>query len=71
VPSINKTAIRNEISQLKADFDRLGSEGKVTSETKVLMSSMLMIIELMLSIFLEKVTNKDSKNSSKPSSQTD
>jgi len=32
---------------------------------------MLMIIELMLSIFLEKVTNKDSKNSSKPSSQTD
>jgi len=30
-----------------------------------------MIIELMLSIFLEKVTNKDSKNSSKPSSQTD
>jgi len=71
VPSINKTAIRNEISQLKADFDRLCSEGKVTSETKVLMSSMLMIIELMLSIFLEKVTNKDSKNSSKPSSQTD
>jgi len=71
VSSINKTSIRNEISQLKADFDRLFSEGKVTSETKVLMSSMLMIIELMLSIFLEKVTNKDSKNSSKPSSQTD
>ncbi len=35
------------------------------------MSSMLMIVELMLSIFLEKSTKKDSKNSSKPPSQTD
>ncbi len=69
--SINKTSVRNEISRLKADFDLLCSEGKVTSETKALMSSMLMIIELMLSIFLEKTTKKDSKNSSKPSSQTD
>ncbi len=71
VASINKTSVRNEISQLKADFDRLCSEGKVTSETKALMSSMLMIIELMLSIFLEKTTKKNNKNSSKPSSQTD
>ena len=69
--SINKTSVRNEISRLKADFDLLCSEGKVTSETQVLMSSMLMIIELMLSIFLEKTTKKDNKNSSKPSSQTD
>lgn len=69
--NINKTSVRNEISRLKTDFDLLCSEGKVTSETKVLMSSMLMIIELMLSIFLEKTTKKDSKNSSKPSSQTD
>ena len=70
VPSINKTSVRHEISRLKADFDLLCSEGKVADETKVIMNSMLMIIELMLSIFLEKTTKKDSKNSSKPSSQT-
>ena len=70
VPSINKTSVRHEISRLKADFDLLCSEGKVAGETKVIMNSMLMIIELMLSIFLEKTTKKDSKNSSKPSSQT-
>jgi transposase len=35
------------------------------------MMSMFMIVELILSIFLERTTNKDSKNSSKPSSQID
>ena len=35
------------------------------------MNSMFMIIELILSIFLERSTKKDNKNSSKPSSQTE
>jgi len=69
--SINKISVRNEVSRLKADFEQLCYEGKVTTETKVLMSSMLMVIELMLSIFLERTTKKDSTNSSKPSSQTE
>lgn len=69
--SINKTSVRNEVGRLKADFEQLCSDGKVTTETKVLMSSMLMVIELMLSIFLERTTKKDSTNSSKPSSQTE
>ena len=69
--SIDKTSVRNEVGRLKADFELLCSEGKVTSEIKVLMNSMLMIIELMLSIFLERTTKKDSQNSSKPPSQTE
>ena len=69
--SIDKTSVRNEVGRLKADFELLCSEGKVTSEIRVLMNSMLMIIELMLSIFLERTTKKDSKNSSKPPSQTE
>ena len=48
MPSINKSSVRNEVSRLKAEFDSLCAEGKVTSEIKVLMSSMLMILELML-----------------------
>ena len=35
------------------------------------MISMFMIVELILSIFLEKTTKKDNKNSSIPSSQTE
>jgi len=71
VPSINKSSVRNEVGRLKAEFESLCTEGKVTGEIKVLMSSMLMILELMLSIFLERSTKKDSNNSSKPPSQTE
>lgn len=68
---IDKTSIRNEVSQLKTDFERLCSDGEIAGEIKILMKSMLMIMELMLTIFLEKSTKKDSKNSSIPPSQTD
>lgn len=68
---VDKSTIRTEVGRIKADFEQLCSSGKINSETKFLMSSMFMIMELMLSIFLEKKTRKDNKNSSIPSSQTD
>jgi transposase len=68
---IDKTTVRDEVSRIKADFEQLCSDGKITTEIKFLMNSMFMIMELMLSIFLEKATKKDNKNSSIPSSQTD
>ena len=43
----------------------------MTSESQAIMNSLFMIIELILAIFPERSTNKNSKNSSKPSSQTD
>ncbi len=69
--SIDKLTVRNEVSRLKADFDQLCKDGEIKNELRVLMNSMFMIIELMLSIFLEKATKKNSNNSSIPSSQTD
>lgn len=68
---IDKTTVRDEVSRIKTDFEQLCSDGKITTEIKFLMNSMFMIMELMLSIFLEKATKKDNKNSSIPSSQTD
>lgn len=35
------------------------------------MNSLFLVLELMLSIFLERLTKKESRNSSKPSSQTE
>ncbi|MGG7055956.1 IS66 family transposase [Nitrosomonas sp. ANs5] len=55
---------------MKADFDRLGGEGKITSESQAIMNSLFMIVELILAIFLERGTQKNNGNSSKPSSQT-
>lgn len=71
MPRVNTTSVREELERMQADFKRLLSEGKVAPETKMLMQSMFMLFELLVSVFMEKLTRKDSKNSSKPSSQTD
>lgn len=69
--SLDKITVREEVGKLKADFEQLSREGKVTPETSALFKSLLLIVELILSIFLERQTRKTSKNSSLPSSQTD
>ena len=69
--SFDKTSVRTEASRLKADFEQLCADGKITAESKALMLSMFLIVELILSIFLEKITKKDNNNSSIPSSQTE
>jgi len=71
VASLDKTSVKGEVSRVKADFEKLCAEGKVSAELKLMMSSLFMIVELMLSIFLERQTRKDNKNSSIPSSQTE
>ncbi|WP_320039912.1 IS66 family transposase [uncultured Desulfobacter sp.] len=68
---MNKTSVREEVDRVKQEFEQLSLAGKVTPEVKVLMNSMLLVVELILSVFLEKQTRKNSKNSSLPSSQTD
>lgn len=68
--TIDKTSVRDEVNRLKIEFEHLCSEGKVSSEIRVLMSSLLVVVDLILSIFLEKKTRKNSKNSSLPPSQT-
>ena len=67
----DKGTVRNEVDRLKADFNQLCADGKVTGEVKMLMNSMMMIIELILTVFLGRSTKKNSKNSGKPSSQTE
>lgn len=68
--SVNKQSLREEFDKLKARFEHLCVEGKMTSESQSLVQALLMLLELLMAIFMEKSTTKDSKNSSKPSSQT-
>ena len=68
---INKTSLRDEFTHLKAEFERLSVAGKVTPEIWILVNALLMLFEMMMAIFLEKMTPKTGKNSSKPSSQMD
>lgn len=69
--SIDKKSVREEFDKIKSQFKELKKKKKVSSELSVVVSGLIMLMELMLVIFLEKKTKKDSKNSSKPSSQTD
>lgn len=72
MPAVNKQSIRDEVARLQSEMDRLcDKEGAINAEVKILMQSMFLVINLMLSIFLEKITKKNSKNSSIPPSQTE
>ena len=69
--SLNRESVREEAERIKSEFNRISSGNKMGSETKILFQSMLMLINLLIAIFLEKTTKKTRKNSSKPSSQTE
>lgn len=69
--SVDKKSVREEINRLKSEFGKLREESKIPQECALLMQSMFVIVDLILSIFLERKTKKNSKNSSIPPSQTD
>jgi transposase len=69
--NLDKTTVRTEVERIKNDFDSLCQKGNVSAEVLALMNSMFLIIELILSIFLERTTKKTPVNSSLPPSQTE
>jgi transposase len=69
--TIDKQSVREEFERIKTEFSKLVSANKVPKETELLFNNMFMLFNLLIAIFLEKITTKNSKNSSKPSSQTD
>ncbi len=71
MPSVNKKSLREEFDQLKKSFERLSSESKITPEVTSLIQSMILLLELLIAVFMEKKTKKNGRNSSIPSSQTD
>ncbi len=69
--TIDKINVCEQVEQLKHQFEQVHATGKVNDETQAVMNSLLLIVELILSIFLEKKTRKNNRNSCIPSSQTD
>lgn len=68
--SVNKQSLREEFTALKGRFDQLVADGKMAAESRELFQALLMLLELLMAVFLEKHTPKTSANSSRPSSQT-
>lgn len=69
--TVNKKSIKEEYENLKAEFARLSSNEKMPKEYLVLFNAMFMLFGIVIAVFMEKTTPKNSKNSSKPSSQTE
>lgn len=69
--SIDKKSVREEFDKIKTNFQEQVSVGKVSPEVASLFNALVMLFEVVLSIFLEKNTKKTSKNSGIPPSQTD
>jgi len=70
VASLNKQSLREEFTALKERFGQLSSDGKVGAESRALIEALLMLMQVLIALFMEKNTSKSSTNSSKPSSQT-
>ncbi len=68
--SVNKQSVREEFDTLKTEFEHLSADGKMAPESRALFQALLMLFEVLMAVFMEKRTIKDSRNSSKPSSQT-
>jgi len=69
--SVNGQSLREEAERIKSEFQRIATNKKIDAEINMLFQSMLVLINLLVAIFLEKTTKKTNKNSSKPSSQTE
>ncbi len=69
--TMNKSSVREEFDRIKSDFNALSKAKKVTPEINVIVKGLLILMEVMLAIFLEKKTKKTDKNSGKPPSQTE
>lgn len=71
MPLVNIKSLREDLALQRAEYERLSAMGKISPDIQAIMSSLFMLIELLVTVFLEKSTKKGLKNSHLPSSQTD
>lgn len=68
--AIDKQSVREEFDKIKAGFQEQVAAGKVSTDVATLFNALMMLVNIILSIFMEKTTKKTSANSSIPPSQT-
>ena len=68
--TVNKSSLRAEFDALKARFESLCVEGKMSADSRAVVDALLMLFEVLMAVFMEKHTPKSSANSSLPASQS-
>ena len=70
MPRINKESLRDQFNEAKQSAQDLAAAGKVVPEVQFLITTLLLMMEMMIAVFMEKTTKKTSKNSGIPPSET-
>lgn len=68
--SVNKVSVRAEFVGLKGQFEQLCARGRISAESRALFQALLTLFEVLMAVFMEKSTPKNSRNASVPPSQT-
>ena len=68
--TVNRTSLREAFDEQKRTFERLKHEGRMTPESIALVNALLMLMEMLVAVFLEKTTSKTGLNSGLPSSRS-
>ena len=67
--TVNKASLRSEFDALKGRFEALCAAGKMSPGSRALFDALLMLFELLMAVFMEKNTPRNSRNSGLPGSQ--
>ncbi|MEI8126038.1 MAG: IS66 family transposase, partial [Parachlamydiaceae bacterium] len=68
--TVDKQSVRDEFDKIKSGFQEQVAAGKVSTEVATLFNTLMMLFNIILTIFMEKSTKKTSAHSSIPPSQT-
>ena len=56
--SLNKQSVRKEFEKIKSSFDEQVKGGKVPDDMAVIVNALIMLVNIILSVFMEKLTKK-------------
>ena len=56
--TVNKASLRTEFDALKARFESLCAAGTMSAESRALVDALLMLLELLMAVFMEKHTEQ-------------
>ena len=55
---VNTTSVRESLDQLRSDYERMSIAGQLSDEATALFTGLITLVEVLVSIFLERTTKK-------------
>ena len=62
MPKMDKESVREKFDELKSSYNDLSKSGKVSPELRLIIDGLILLMDIVISIFMEKQTKKNDKN---------